>query len=260
MVLSIRTNFLFWLVPLLCLAFLAGCPEPPEAVLAEKDETQFQRGMTYKAQGRYEEALLAFEKVIAKRIEAPESHLEAGEIYLSVMNDPILSIYHFRRFLELEPNAPEADVIRQRIETAEKLFARQLPNQPFRNEIDRLDLMDLLEAMKQENLELKKKLVTAEKTIRELRGELAELRGNPLPEESDDPYIANARQDAPEGTGSGTPEEDGETYTVQNGDTLSAISRKVYGTSARWMDIYQANRDRLASPNSLSAGQVLRIP
>ena len=49
-------------------------------------------------------------------------------------------------------------------------------------------------------------------------------------------------------------------YTVQSGDSLSAISRKVYGTPTRWIDIYQANRDRMTSENALRVGQELRIP
>ena len=50
-------------------------------------------------------------------------------------------------------------------------------------------------------------------------------------------------------------------YTVQSGDSLSTISRKVYGTPSRWIDIYQANRDRLSSENALRVGQaLLRIP
>jgi len=50
------------------------------------------------------------------------------------------------------------------------------------------------------------------------------------------------------------------TYVVQPGDTLGGISRKVYGTSSRYMDIYNANRDKLSSPNSVSVGQRLVIP
>ena len=50
------------------------------------------------------------------------------------------------------------------------------------------------------------------------------------------------------------------TYVVQPGDTLGGISRKLYGTSSRYMDIYNANRDKLASPNSVSVGQRLVIP
>lgn len=52
----------------------------------------------------------------------------------------------------------------------------------------------------------------------------------------------------------------GQTYIVQPGDTLGAISRRFYGTTGRYMEIYNANRDRLSSPSSLVIGQELRIP
>jgi nucleoid-associated protein YgaU len=49
-------------------------------------------------------------------------------------------------------------------------------------------------------------------------------------------------------------------YTVQNNDTLTKISLKVYGTSAKWKKIFDANSDKLKSPDRIYAGQVLRIP
>ncbi len=52
----------------------------------------------------------------------------------------------------------------------------------------------------------------------------------------------------------------GRTYIVQRGDTLGKISVRFYGTSARYLDIYEANRDRLASPSSIEVGQQLIIP
>lgn len=50
------------------------------------------------------------------------------------------------------------------------------------------------------------------------------------------------------------------TYVVQPGDTLGKISIRFYGTSSRYMEIYNANRDKLSSPGSLTVGQELRIP
>lgn len=52
----------------------------------------------------------------------------------------------------------------------------------------------------------------------------------------------------------------GQKYIVQSGDTLAKISIRFYGTSARYMDIYEANRDKLASPSSIEVGQELIIP
>lgn len=53
---------------------------------------------------------------------------------------------------------------------------------------------------------------------------------------------------------------DEQTYTVQKGDSLSAISRKLYGNANRWQEIFEANRDQLDDPDLIHPGQTLRIP
>ena len=50
------------------------------------------------------------------------------------------------------------------------------------------------------------------------------------------------------------------THVVREGETLSMISLKYYGTKDRWRDIYDANRDVLPDPNHIQAGQKLTIP
>ncbi|WP_417847924.1 LysM peptidoglycan-binding domain-containing protein [Thalassoglobus sp.] len=50
------------------------------------------------------------------------------------------------------------------------------------------------------------------------------------------------------------------TYRVQPGDTLSGISMKTFGSYSRYLDIYEANKDQLNSPDDLRLGQELRIP
>ncbi len=50
-------------------------------------------------------------------------------------------------------------------------------------------------------------------------------------------------------------------YVVQRGDTLWVIAKKVYGKGSQWRRIYDANRDRLASPEAmLKLGMKLTIP
>jgi len=51
-----------------------------------------------------------------------------------------------------------------------------------------------------------------------------------------------------------------EKYTVQKGDTLQKISQKFYGTTKKWMKIYDANKDVLKGPNKVYPGQSLNIP
>ena len=50
------------------------------------------------------------------------------------------------------------------------------------------------------------------------------------------------------------------TYVVAEGDTLTKISRKFYGTSTRWEEILKANHDVLKDEKSLVVGSTLKIP
>ncbi len=49
-------------------------------------------------------------------------------------------------------------------------------------------------------------------------------------------------------------------YTVQSGDTLSAIAKRLLGDAGKYMSIYNLNRDQLSDPDKISPGQVLKIP
>ena len=49
-------------------------------------------------------------------------------------------------------------------------------------------------------------------------------------------------------------------YTVKKNDTLQKISQKFFGTTKKWMMIYEANKDRLKSADSISPGQIIVIP
>jgi len=51
-----------------------------------------------------------------------------------------------------------------------------------------------------------------------------------------------------------------ETYTIQPGDSLKAISYRFFGSTAHANSIFNANRDILASPTQLEAGLQIIIP
>ena len=51
-----------------------------------------------------------------------------------------------------------------------------------------------------------------------------------------------------------------QTYTVEKGDTLSAIAKQFYGKASGWNRNFQANRDQLDNPGLIKPGQVLKSP
>jgi hypothetical protein len=50
------------------------------------------------------------------------------------------------------------------------------------------------------------------------------------------------------------------THEVRAGETLSSISRTLFGSPAGWRRLYQANRHHLANPHRLVPGTILQIP
>ena len=57
------------------------------------------------------------------------------------------------------------------------------------------------------------------------------------------------------------PKPSGNTYTVKSGDTLSDISKAVWGRASLWQQLYEANRDIIGDDHhKLKIGMVLRVP
>jgi len=155
---------LFILFALAAMIFVAGCERSESSPFtAEIDEPGYRRGKELKKQGRNQEALSEFLKVLDKRglSDSPESHLELGLLYEKHINDPIAAIFHYRKFRELKPNSQQADLVRQRIDAATRNFARTLPGLPLENQLDRTDMSDMVLQLQRENEKLKTSLAAA---------------------------------------------------------------------------------------------------
>jgi LysM repeat protein len=234
------------LLALLALCLTSGCGRSGGFALSEEDEPDYRKGESLLKENRMDEALLAFEKVVDARRDSPESHLELGRIYLDHVKDPVAAIYHFRKYLELRPDSDTAREVTQLIETAKKDFARTLPGDPFGMTGTQVDALDQLRSLRAENAQLKK--------------DIAALRGQPAPARAASAPAAQPAAAAAANPAPAQPKAAARSYTVQTGDTLSKISDSVYGTTARWQEIYDANRNQLKNPHDLKVGMTLVIP
>lgn len=266
---------------------LAGCTGGDRVKTAvELDEPAYREGQALLKAGRRQEALSAFLKVIEKRgDDAAESHLETGLLYAQHINDPLSAIYHFKKYLALRPNSPQAALVRQRIDAATREFARTLPAQPLENQLQRVDLVAALDKLKQENEALKQELVDVKAgrnavAVTGLDGTsptderpgpglnfsvetMPTVRTRPAPEPARAPAKAPPRTvSAPQAPATPVtkPQPAGRRHTVQPGDTLSKISQQYYGNRTKWREIYAANRGVMKSESDLKAGMQLRIP
>ena len=178
---------LFSLFVFAALLFVVGCERSDTSPFtAEIDEPGYRRGKELIKQGRNQEALSEFQKVIDKRglSNAPESHLEVGLLYQYHIKDPIAAIFHYRKFRELKPNSQQADLVRQRIDAATRDFAKTLPGQPMENQLDRLDMGDQVLRLQRENEKLKSDLALtrAGKALPDTPAATPEAADNSVPE------------------------------------------------------------------------------
>jgi LysM repeat protein len=60
--------------------------------------------------------------------------------------------------------------------------------------------------------------------------------------------------------GSNTASATGRTHVIQTGDTLSGLAARYLGSPNRYLEIYEANRPQLRSPNDVREGMTLKIP
>lgn len=291
-----RSTATFRLLPLLFLGGLllawAGCSDGERvSSAAEVDEPAYREGQALLKTGRRQEALNAFLKVIDRRgDEAPESHLEVGLLYLQHINNPLSAIYHFKKYLELRPNSPQAPLVKQRIDAAMRDFARTLPAQSLENQPQRVDLVAALDRLKQENEMLKQELADlkagraaaqttlpgedapaapagpapaasgfnfateAIPTVRPRPAPVTPLRSAPArPTPAVTPPPAAPKPAAATAAG-------GRRHTIRPGDTLYKLAQQYYGNRAKWRDIYAANRDVMKNETDLKAGMSLKIP
>jgi LysM repeat protein len=276
----------------------AGCGGERAPVAIETDDSGFRQGQQLVRQGRNAEALTTFLKVIERRGEqaSAESHLEAGLIYLHHSRDPVEAIHHFRKYLELQPNARQAKEVRGQIEKARLDYARTLPGRPLESQVTGIDQSDRIKSLERELEDLRSENAalrslasppstrTSRTTIdlsepppvvatptQPAANELIRVRVSEpervpeiaLPPPKQNLISAPPPKSAPSMSGSpvrpsATKAPSGRRHTVAPGDTLYNIAKK-YGVKME--DIVAVNRDQLPSVASpLRRGAELKIP
>ncbi len=112
-----------------------------------------------------------------------------------------------------------------------------------------------LTTLERENAALNSRLRQAQNTLDQIAAAARALNPNTIN------VLSTSRPSSPPRTSSVPPTTSApRTHVVQQGDSLTRISMRYYGTATRWQEIYQANRELLSEANALQPGQRLQIP
>jgi len=274
---------------LAALFFATGCERvDSRPQTAEIDEPGFRRGKELARQGRANEAIIEFNKVLNKRgpDNSPETNLELG--LLNERLDPFIAIFHLQKYRQLKPLSDRDDMVRMRIEVvkreyAGKLLGRSLPDSATAG----ADLAEQNKKLEAENNLLRN-------ALREAGARVVDAAANaifpapppagnaPAPQAPATRPISNATPQQPAPPVGVTqpihaqpppqqpqqqtppPRAQGRAYTVKRGDSLFSIARQIYGTAsnAQVEAIVRANRDILTEGRDtpLREGMVLKLP
>ena len=208
------------------LVLLTGC----ERMVTSRNTRTVKEADWKAAQGDYLWAINLYEAALDGTPQSAEVHFKLALLYDDKLNDPVAALHHFKRYLVLNPEGAHAAEVKDFMHRDEVALGTSLSGDSVvtRTEAARL---------RNENLNLH----------RQIDG--GPSRPRPVAEKS--PSRRNDKEKSKGGS---------HTYTVKEGDTLAAISRKFYKTSKRWREIRDANEKKVDDPNNLKEGATLTIP
>ena len=193
-------------------------------------------------------AIELYQQAIDERPVLAKAHLQLGLLTDQYKKDYIGAIYHYQRYLKLRPNTEKRPFIEELVRLARLSFATSIPDHQS-------DAIRELARTKEEVKTLEVALAAARKRIFALNQTLSELKRRSENTERLPDSVASSDSERPPSL---IPRP--RTYTVQHGDTLSKIAKKIYKDSSKWKMIYNVNRNVMKGPGDLQVGQQLVLP
>lgn len=230
-----------WAVATACIllpaAFSAGCGGRPDEG-REARNPLLRKAVAAREAEDVDRAIALCERLLQRHPDNSAAHRELALMLDHYRQDAPGAIVHYRRYLELRPDSPQHDAVAEMLHQCEVAYGAHLVQAPD---------------------SLKRELAAKDARIRELELEVVQLREA---RDGTGPVIAVPRSAAAAARAAAVAAETAavRTHTVAAGETLATISKRYYGTPARWKDIHQANRDRLPDANRLREGMELTIP
>ncbi|MGO8930401.1 MAG: LysM peptidoglycan-binding domain-containing protein [Limisphaerales bacterium] len=236
---------------LLAGCLLGGCL--PSAPGDEEREPYFLAGKAHVSTMDYTGAIQSFEKAVEVNPKSAPAHFELGCLYDSKESDPAAAIYHYERYLKLQPNSANEDWVKTRILACEQQLAQTVSLGPV-TERQQRDLEQLAEECKRlrelsENwrayaLRLQALTNQAGATSPVTRAAQSSRSAQPAPADATSPSRPTAK-----------PTATSRTHIVKAGERPSSIAR-MYGVK---LEALMAANPKLDA-RRMQVGQVLNIP
>jgi LysM repeat protein len=257
-------RFAFCTLAVLLGAALGGCA-PGQGQADEEKEPHFVLGQSRVNAMDYPGAIEAFEASLEANPQSAAAHFELGWLYEEKSPDPAAAIYHYERYLKLNPNAGNAALIAQHIDACKQQLAADVLGLPSSSAAQQQ-----LEKLADQNRELQLQVDQLQATVKQWNAYYASqsaARSNSPPQNN---FVAQQNAsptpDGISGTPTTTPDSTQgspappklarpRTHTVVAGETAVGIARKF---SLKLTALEEANPG--VNPSRIRVGQVLNLP
>ncbi len=254
---------MYKLILVIMIVSFLGCKQ-------DVDETRhpfYSKGEKLRKSGKFAESAKQFNKYLLLNPKSYKVHRELGTLYNDYLNNYILAIYHYKKYLQLIPKTEDNKIIKDWIIKSETELYKELHSKYKDNSLEEeikrkhnkevaiiKKYNELIEknklfystAKKYENIILKQK----KEIIQYKKMELKELKKEPVMMVKiksgnliDKSNIKSNKQ-----------------YIVKTGDSLMSIANKFYGSTKHYKVIFDANKNSMKNENDLTVGQKLIIP
>jgi len=240
---------------LLCMLVLSSCGKFGGG--SEDRDPNLKRARERRAVGDFTGALEWYQKALDKRPGNARIHWDMATVYDQHLTNELRAIYHYERYLELDPQAERRQLVEQSIGLAKLSYAVSLPDRTSESVQEIARLRREIDSLRQLITESREKIAELNAKISNLNAPApppaAVSLPAPTPASAQVPTVATLQP---------TPAAPAkfETYIVQPGDTMSRIAKKMYNNANKWDVIYEANRGSLKRPQDIKVGQSLIIP
>ena|ERR1035441_9441731 len=245
-------------------AALGGCA-PGQGQTDEEKEPHFVLGQSRVNAMDYPGAIDAFEESLDANPRSAAAHYQLGMLYEEKMPDPAAAIYHYKRYLKLDPAAGNAILINQHIDACKRQLAADALGLPSSSAAQQQ-----LEKLAGQNRELQQQVDQLQEIVKQWNAyyasQLAARSNSPSQNISIAPQNPGPAPDAlsarpaaiPDGApGKPAPPKPARprTHTVVAGETAVGIARK-FGVKLSALEAANPSMN----PARIHAGQVLNLP
>ncbi len=261
----------------------------------EKSHPLYVKAAKEKSAGEYKEAARCYEEFLLICPKSSRTHHELGNLYSDNLNDPLRAVYHYRKWMEMNPDdKTNYEDVRLLAETAQKNLFKKLKEE-YKDSAEAKQAAEELQKLKdqlaqaennlkqveEQNQKMKETLLAVKAEREKMNAQTAARNRQNLAaaaaaeKKTAAPAAAKAAPAVPgpaakaktavpaaaKGKAPAAPAVKTVTsYKVQPGDTLIKVSVKCYGTPRYYHLIVNANRGRIGRNNQIRIGQTLVIP